>query len=687
MKLKGVSWIEANFEKLIVGVMLLVCLAVLVLQFVVVSNKVEVGGQELTLGNAFTPAEDAANRAIAAMQNESPPLPEFEASEDFAGRYTDRLGPIASAETPIEPFGRGLPDLNQLGSSDVLLGTTFALFSPPTPAAPVAVTYRAALNPYEIAEIDGLAELLPPEQPFDVPWISVEVGVDSEAIAAAFAADPDGPGGEALPLPSEWWRSKQSVVTVEYEREQRQADGSWGAATIVEPLPGFEPAIDLAAAPANWRELDELSRAAGQNEDVVLRPAFYSILEGETWRPPSAVPSFEEAERGEDDIRRLERQLASTRSQIERQRSSLDGGGRDGDDDRSGGRGGRRGGARNQPEDRNDEPETDRRRQRIEAQLERLETQEADIIAELESLGWSEDGFEGEAFDLETWLSDAREAGEATPAWAHDLRVDQGGVYRYRARLVMANPLFGRAASLSDEQKEAAASAFVRSPWSEWSEPVETGWPEYFFVERASAGAGLGGRAQPTARGELFRFHYGYWRKAVVSLEPGDRFVAEVDLPEGLQIWDTEVPATQQAWNAGENAEQPEEIELLPASMPVSANAWLLDVVPSPFAADSGLAGANSVRFDAVIRGPDGLVSRRSPDRERANPLYQRISGSARAGEDQIPSIPGAGRRERPRQDAFERPDGDGRGRDFVPRPRDRDRSGGGGGGGGAGGG
>lgn len=686
MKLKGVSWIEANFEKLIVGVMLVVCLAVLVLQFVVVSNQVEVGGQKLALGNAFAPAEDEANRVIAAMESDSPPLPEFEATADLAGDYVAALRPSSSPELRLAEFGKRVTNIDQLGSDSVVLGNTFALFTPPAPPAPRAVSYRATLNPYEIAEYEGLSALLPPQQPYDTPWISAEVAIDQDAIRAALAADPDGAGGEVLSLPQDWWRSKQAVLALEYERESLQADGAWGRATIVQPLPGFEPAINLATAPANWRELDLVSQAASQREDEVLRPGFYAILEGQPWQPPSAVPSFEDTERGEDQIRVLERRLSSIRNQIEDRRDALSQlGQRSGNDSERGG--GREGGRREQPAGQNDNEQSDPRVRRIEEQIARLEAEESGVIAELEALGWSETGVAaGESFDLESWLSAKQEQGEPVPAWGHDIRLEQGAVYRYRARLVMANPLFGRAASLAEEQKEAAAAAFVRSPWSEWSEPVETGWPEYFFVERASAGAGLGGQARPTARGELFRFHYGYWRKAVVSLEPGDRFVAEVDLPEGLQIWNVETPANDQAWDPGENAVQPSDMQLLPETMQVSANAWLLDVVPSPFTSGQGLGGVEAVRFDAVIRGPDGLVSRRSPDQERANPLYQQISSSARAGSDQIPSIPGVGRRERP-QDP---------GRDELPDdregPRDWNRpppggGGGGGGGGGSGGG
>ncbi|MEO1584106.1 MAG: hypothetical protein AAFR96_05980 [Planctomycetota bacterium] len=682
MKLKGVSWIEAHFEKLFVGLMLLVCIGVLVLQFVFTSNTVDVGGREQTLGNAFQPAAQRAQEAIRQMQNEDPALPEFEATADLEAAYRERLASPVTPVAALEPFGSAPDGLSTLSGSDVTLSTRFAIFEPPTPQAPLAVAYRATLDPYEVEEREGLSAVLPAAQPFDTAWVSVELSIDDEAIEAAFRSDPDGAAGEIQPLPTDWWRAKRSILAVEAERQQLQVDGSWSAAEAVGRLPGFDEAVPLSPAPGNWSLLDERATSAGRRADAVLRPGFYGILEGEPWRPPSAVPSFADAERGEDEIRRLERELAGVRNRIEERREALGRVGQTGGDSGrpGGGRdsGGREGGGRQDAGGGNDDQQ-DAGRRRIEQLIERLEADEASVIERLEALGWTEagGGVGEQGFDLESWLSDRREANGGIVSWIHDIRLDDGGVYRYRVRLVMANPLFGRAASLAEDLRDRASVPYVRSSWSGWSEPVDAGWSEYFFVESANAGAGLLGRARPTARGELFRFHYGFWRRVSVSLEPGDRFVGEVDLPEGLQVWDTERPAGEQAWRPAEEAEQPEDIVLLPESLAVAADAWLLDVVVSPFSSDTGLGGQVRAAFDAVIRRADGRVSRRSPDVERADPQYLRIVASARSGEAQVPSVPGEAGGRRANDDRFG-PDG---GRGDRDRGGDRDFPPGGGGG------
>ena len=65
MSVKGISWIESNFEKLIVVVMLLAFLAVLIFQFVLQSSSVDVGNNKVPLADAFKPAERAAELARA----------------------------------------------------------------------------------------------------------------------------------------------------------------------------------------------------------------------------------------------------------------------------------------------------------------------------------------------------------------------------------------------------------------------------------------------------------------------------------------------------------------------------------------------------------------------------------------------------------------------------------------------
>ena len=254
------------------------------------------------------------------------------------------------------------------------------------------------------------------------------------------------------------------------------------------------------------------------------------------------------------------------------------------------------------------------------------------------------------------------------------------------------NPLFGRKSSLNEELHELADAKLVHSDWSGWGEPVGVSWDEYFFLTSASAGdIGNIGKASVTA--ELYKFYYGYWRKSTVSLEPGDRFVAEISLPDGLQTWDVEREASVQAWKPAEMGTDGTEAEveqvaglekqLLPTKLPVSADAWLLDVVSSPVAS-VGIGGQSTASYEAFVRGPDGLIMSRSPTADIKQPLLAVIKASSELGAEQLPRIPG----QAPRRQLQGEP---GRGgRDFIDRERPGGGHGspsGGGGGGGIGGG
>lgn len=665
MKLKGISFFEAHFEKVLVGIMLVVFLTVLVYQFVLQTNQVTVDGRAMPLGRAFEPATAAAERLLAEMDNPSPALPEVDATEDlaegFRSRLNDGVWPTGS-EAP-SGVGNGI-ETSWFGETGEVAGNLFAAFEPPAPAKPLVAVYRAALDPYALADVEGIEAILPEEQPFDTLWLSVQTSFDGTALQAAFERDPDGPGGEVQPLRSDWWRPKASVLSVEVERELRQADGSWGGATIVASLPGDEPVVPLDETPANWRALDDLSFAAGRAEDLVLRPPFLPVLEGPAWVPPSEVPEPGDLASNEQQIRVLERRLASIERDITRRSEASTGGGRQ----TGGGDAGRPDVGR--PSDAGPSGGSgsdDTRRSAIERQIERLEEQADAVREQLQELGWQDDQADelAPAFDPSDWRPEGDPlSSEEIALWAHDPFVEEGAAYRYRVRLVYANPLFGRQATLADELDPLANEAFVRSSWSEWSDTVSAGWSEYFFVERASRGNDFSG---PTARAELYRFFYGYWRVASVSLAPGDRFVGEIDLPEGLQVWDPDATASAQAWQPGDDAEQPAGLELMPETLMVEADAWLLDVITSPFQQDGLLGATAAAGVDVLLRGPDGMVSRRIPDREKSRPVYRVIRASALAGQEQIPSIPGQG----PRR--IERP-GPGDGRNPVPSdidPRD----------------
>ena len=692
MKLKGISWIEAHFEKVFVGLMAVALLAVLVMQFVLASNRVTVDGQQLPLAGAFRPSEEEANRLLSQMDDREPRLPEIDATTDMASSFAAKLREGAAPTDRIKPFGTDVAAAlsDQQGT---VAGNAFAPFEPPAPAAPIVAAYRATLDPYAIADIEGITEIIPPQQPYDAAWISVQTAMDGPAMLAAYERDPDGAAGEIQKLRTDWWRSKVGVLEVEVERQMLLPDGTWSDPVDVGSLPGDEPVVALDTAPANWRALDDLVGVAAQAQDTVLRPQFFPVLEGTPWVPPSEVPAPSEIENNESELRVLERRLRNIERDIERKEQALASGGtqdtgpegRFGDSRET--QGDRRGGGGNQPAQPggNTPGNEDPRTRVIRQQIERLQEQAETVREQLSKLGWQDEGEDVEAFDPSEWRTegDLLQDDEIS-LWRHDARVEPGADYRYRVRLVLANPLFGRQATLSDELDPLAEEPFTRTPWSEWSEPVSVGWAEYFFVERASQGNDF---STASARAELYRFYYGYWRVAGVALTPGDRFVGEIDLPEGLQAWDTDRPATEQAWVQGEDAEQPEGLELMPEELVVEADAWLLDVVPSPFGR-TGIGGQTEQRIEALIRGPDGEVSRRAPEMERSTGIYRLVRASALEGAAQLPVVPGQGRRQAapppgdPRGDRRENPD---RPIQWDPAPNDP-RSGGGGGGGGGGG-
>ncbi|MCA9564034.1 MAG: hypothetical protein KC561_11125 [Myxococcales bacterium] len=521
---------------------------------------------------------------------------------------------------------------------------------------------------------------------------------DGTALKAAYENDPDGPSGSVSPLPRNWWSQGVGVLAVETERQRRELDGTWGPAEAVEPMPGTISLIeDLDSTATNYRQLETIGAQAARNEDVILRPQFVSILEGESWVPPTEVPDPSEVGGLQNQIRTLEQQLASIDRDIQRKEAAKTNSPErnTGREDRDVGRDTRREGGNERETRQTRQPENtgeqiDPRIAAIDKQIEALNKQREGVVERLTGLGWQPKDQVGtaEAYDIAKYTHEEPILdSDEVQYWVHDLDVESGATYRYRTRLVFVNPLFGRKSSLSESLHELADAKLVHSDWSDWSDPVSVSWDEYFFLTSANPGD-VGNISKASVTAELYKFYYGYWRKSIVALEPGDRFVAEIELPEGLQTWDVEREASAQAWKpATENADGTEaeaeqvaglDKQLLPTTLPVSAEAWLLDVVPSPVAG-AGIGGNATVSYEAFVRGPDGLIVSRSPSQDAKEPLLAVIKSSSEIGDDQLPRIPGQAARQRfqgePGRD----------GRDFIDRDRDSGHNGGHGGGGGGG--
>jgi hypothetical protein len=221
-------------------------------------------------------------------------------------------------------------------------------------------------------------------------------------------------------------------------------------------------------------------------------------------------------------------------------------------------------------------------------------------------------------------------------------------------------------------QAALAKPSLIWSDWSAWSEPVGVDRSDYFFVTSA-ADRGVTGPA-PRASAELYVFYYGYWRRASVSLEPGDMLSGEAKLPAELDLYDlSKIPKPEDPNAAappggvppppppggggpGGGRFRPREGEVAPPpnqpptlQPPTSPQDGLLAGVPKTTAPTNktikvdavfmdvakrvvaSLGGSKDV-FDAVLRDGVGRIVARSPENEKATDLYKRLDQSAKDG-------------------------------------------------------
>ncbi len=86
--------------------------------------------------------------------------------------------------------------------------------------------------------------------------------------------------------------------------------------------------------------------------------------------------------------------------------------------------------------------------------------------------------------------------------WFHDMNLAEGMTYSYQLRLVLVNPLLGRFKDVVN--KDDASVKFVRTPWSQWSEPVSVKRPTEFFLVGSAPPMG-------TVTVEVFTQQWGQW--------------------------------------------------------------------------------------------------------------------------------------------------------------------------------
>lgn len=661
MKLKGINIFERHVEKAFFLLMTLVFAIVMVWQFALGGNTVDVAGQKgVPVDRAFEQVGRIADQKLAQMQQADPdpqvPAETPDAVATVVGSLRYR-GPEARLPVPL-----GLPIAGLPGEADfrpIAAGSTIAVrpVSVPAPDMARAGEYAATLDPLDVGASVGLEPFLPREQPFDLRAVSIAARFNSAALLTGLRSDPDGEAGPLGAIPEPWWRGRIEIIDIEIERREVYGDGTRGESTLVAPAPGRFSLRDRLAGGIAPGDMSQLVADARLNAQDIVQPRFWSVIAGEPWAPPA--PAQGEREDSTAEIARLLRQLDQTRREIERAQAALAPGARSALDifdprrgvlaQSIGGRGGGGGGSSGPSPEQLEQERLSRQRSAIEARLADLRVRETAISERLTALGVSPEGAARQQaapeLNLPMRIADADEL----VLWGHDLAIERGARYEYRLRVAVNNPLYGFTVNLAEESREAAEAPVLHSDWSGWSEPVAVDHDSYWFVKSAIEGGRQAvGVVAPTATVEVYRFFYGYWRRDEARVRVGDPIAAAIDLSElALPIFRIDSPgAGATPAVVGQDA--------LTTPLQTATGAMLLDIRPS--AAPSGRDRSLGV----VIREADGSLVSRRPTFDVASELRKRLEQSAGAGLLASVGTPGAGPVSRlPAPRATDRRDGD----------------------------
>lgn len=666
MKLKGINLFEQYVDKALFGAVGVVLLGVLAWQFVGPGNQIDVAGTKVDPDKAFGPVKAQAVAISAKVGSQSPDLPNPPRA-DVLARFEERLTKGVSPSPNIVPLSSRLA-LGAGGAAD-LAGNAeapIATLSVPAPTSVMAATFANAIDPMEVIANDGLAKLVPSEQPFDKQAVSVEAVFDGTALVKALENDPE---GDTRSIPLGWWRGQMGVVAVEMEREREMSPGEWGSATPVPTMPGRISLLqDIEKTVKGKADLPMLVAKADAAQDLIMRPAYYNIIAGPEWSPPSEAATgdtkSERIDKIQKQINDLLKEEATLKRRLEQQAkkdNNISSPGRDEGEGHGGGGGGRgRPGNVTPPPSnprQNERPNQPPKKNPLETRLADVSDKIAKAQAELDKLNAPE---QSSAKDSEKRLGLLENP--KVRVWSHDVTAEPGATYRYRLRVVTNNPLFGQ--KLIDSQKADAESPVTRGEWSQWTDPITVEAKEYFFITGASPNDDVGGAR---ASAELYKFYYGFWRRGTAAVEPGDMLAAEAKLPDELRLWDMEklkagakpsISAVRpeeerdgkgrgpgggrrSAHGEVEEREQPaaETPKLdddglskpAPKTIDFVVDAMMLDASSLPASSDRG----SKATLRTFLRDGTGQIVVRYPDVDGSSDLYKRLAGNAKLGENQ----------------------------------------------------
>lgn len=508
MKKKGINFFEKHVEKMVLGIVGVVCFWFLITRVLLSSNYIEYDNQKFNSGQIDNYIIAQAERLEEKLNHKPEPKEPYKPRQDAFVALMDSTmkgvdtnlyfpQPILSSRDVRDDRKYDLPDVGDV--NEVAVGYIRAVAYIPTEIIDAENTYDTAAH-----------------EPNDFDFVTVEAKLDVRALYDRFY---ESFAGEYV---KDEWRDPCLAVpvfaAVDLQRQELLADG-WSAWQRVrrckidsrrEMFKIIENVDDL---PPGGMKVSMLQYDDMQILVDLLQPQSYQIASAnEEWFSPLLHKKYLKVRKELEAHEKREARLAEkeerelSRSNIRSRRDSTAGGPLGGSSGPLGGGSMQGGSRRSSTSDRRSHtsrrtrtPEDDSERERTETEKELPNVE--DIYEELDEI-------------LITDETDFSRMDEPLTFWSHDDTVEPGKSYRYRIRFGVFNPVAGTK-QFSEEFKSFKDQVVLWSGFSDVTEAVDIPKTLYFFPYDIKEGT-------RTVTVKVCRYTLGYWYSKDFMVKGGE---------------------------------------------------------------------------------------------------------------------------------------------------------------------
>jgi len=536
-------------EKILVLFAGILCVAVLVWQFLFYGIEVKIGNSTVSLAQLNEKLSKVDSSVTAKLDPASISPLEIPAkkrvandSDIFRERLSSDLTPNLLLPANEPNFGSLLMG-KAIENEQVFYNPVFAAAQMKESILSIDALDLSAIDKELESENVGFFSKYKAPATTDIIWVSPCAEINLAALRIELERNDLKQTPPIEPIPNQWFDPAPFILDVVFERQQKEAGNTWGPATIVKPLPGQ----------GAWREMIETGKGGQGIRDTVFSElasyaAQMSVLQPEMLPtknqsfPPKSFSDQTETDsqltKAEQEKKLAEKKLNSVVLQLTRIEENLkiaggplypqkgSSGGSDKDDadgkkeKGGGGNGFGMGGGgsvkKGAPTGSETQASKDNRisltkkRDQKKKELEKLKSE-----FEVQFPNSIQDSKNPAKQEQKLQLADL----SVVNVWAHDLDAVAGNTYRYRSTIKIYNPFFTRENLLVAAQTKLSKGLVISSATSEWGAEVTLPSATSFFFTRGSARDGIGGRRISIA---LFRNSSGVQNLSSEDLKLGD---------------------------------------------------------------------------------------------------------------------------------------------------------------------